>query len=332
MLFAVLYTITKQTVFELMETTMIAVLCSFHMMGSRKRHREGEGRLLEDLTGLQVEVGEYLVLAQRDGLLSQHEEQGNGQSPFRGNGSVTAGSRMSQILVQTLSSMDLYQEEWHSHHTIRLQEGGESRSKNDGDDQREDQRESTVEMTLEQGEMTTTTTTAPLIGTKTQARLGDYDDIIYNSTCKYCGRRRSRPDLHVEFADMDVEISSFQHPSPSSNDPMMSPTQIMSTPSTKLNDHDGGRNVSVIAVAGGARMTNYNNCDDSDDDDENHNNAHRLATKTDAATAPTTKTSRFALFFEHFLDGSAGVMYTSFLGLIIDEFIHYESDDGKSAY
>jgi hypothetical protein len=26
-------------------------------------------------------------------------------------------------------------------------------------------------------------------------------------------------------------------------------------------------------------------------------------------------------FFEHFLDGAAGVMYTSFLGLIIDEFI-----------
>lgn len=28
-------------------------------------------------------------------------------------------------------------------------------------------------------------------------------------------------------------------------------------------------------------------------------------------------------FFEHFLDGSAGVMYTSFLGLIISEFIRY---------
>lgn len=28
-------------------------------------------------------------------------------------------------------------------------------------------------------------------------------------------------------------------------------------------------------------------------------------------------------FFEHFLDGSAGVMYTSFLGLIIDELINY---------
>mmetsp|Transcript_12720 Transcript_12720/g.36334 ORF Transcript_12720/g.36334 Transcript_12720/m.36334 type:complete len:141 (+) Transcript_12720:100-522(+) len=28
-------------------------------------------------------------------------------------------------------------------------------------------------------------------------------------------------------------------------------------------------------------------------------------------------------FFDHFLDGSAGVMYTSFVGLIIDEFIRW---------
>eukprot|EP00539_Tryblionella_compressa_P002549 CAMPEP_0178749982 /NCGR_PEP_ID=MMETSP0744-20121128/9700_1 /TAXON_ID=913974 /ORGANISM="Nitzschia punctata, Strain CCMP561" /LENGTH=140 /DNA_ID=CAMNT_0020403431 /DNA_START=1 /DNA_END=424 /DNA_ORIENTATION=- len=28
-------------------------------------------------------------------------------------------------------------------------------------------------------------------------------------------------------------------------------------------------------------------------------------------------------FFEHFLDGSAGVMYTSFFGLILDKFIRY---------
>lgn len=31
-------------------------------------------------------------------------------------------------------------------------------------------------------------------------------------------------------------------------------------------------------------------------------------------------------FYEHFLDGSAGVMYTSFLGLIIDELIQYGKD------
>lgn len=34
-------------------------------------------------------------------------------------------------------------------------------------------------------------------------------------------------------------------------------------------------------------------------------------------------------FFEHFLDGSAGVMYTSFLGLIIDEIIKQVTDGGK---
>lgn len=33
------------------------------------------------------------------------------------------------------------------------------------------------------------------------------------------------------------------------------------------------------------------------------------------------------LFFEYFLDGSAGVMYTSFLGLIIDELISYGEKD-----
>ena len=30
-------------------------------------------------------------------------------------------------------------------------------------------------------------------------------------------------------------------------------------------------------------------------------------------------------FFDHFLDGSAGVMYTSFLGLIIDEIVNFSS-------
>ena len=34
-------------------------------------------------------------------------------------------------------------------------------------------------------------------------------------------------------------------------------------------------------------------------------------------------------FFEQFLDGSAGVMYTSFLGLIIDELLTYGDSDKK---
>lgn len=35
-------------------------------------------------------------------------------------------------------------------------------------------------------------------------------------------------------------------------------------------------------------------------------------------------------FFEEFLDGSAGVMYTSFLGLIITELVRYASGQEKS--
>mmetsp|Transcript_1606 Transcript_1606/g.2438 ORF Transcript_1606/g.2438 Transcript_1606/m.2438 type:complete len:302 (+) Transcript_1606:44-949(+) len=34
-------------------------------------------------------------------------------------------------------------------------------------------------------------------------------------------------------------------------------------------------------------------------------------------------------FFDHFLDGSAGVMYTSFLGLVIDEILRYGNDKVK---
>ena len=34
----------------------------------------------------------------------------------------------------------------------------------------------------------------------------------------------------------------------------------------------------------------------------------------------------FQGFFEHFLDGSAGVLYTSFFGLIVDEIIQFGTD------
>lgn len=34
----------------------------------------------------------------------------------------------------------------------------------------------------------------------------------------------------------------------------------------------------------------------------------------------------FGSFFEHFLDGSAGVLYTSFFGLIVDEIIQFGTD------
>ena len=49
--------------------------------------------------------------------------------------------------------------------------------------------------------------------------------------------------------------------------------------------------------------------------------------KANGATANSEERSThwWHHFFSHFLDGSAGVMYTSFLGLIIDEIVNYES-------
>lgn len=44
----------------------------------------------------------------------------------------------------------------------------------------------------------------------------------------------------------------------------------------------------------------------------------------------STATRWWDHFFEHFLDGSAGVMYTSFLGLIIDELVNYTSSPSSA--
>ena len=46
------------------------------------------------------------------------------------------------------------------------------------------------------------------------------------------------------------------------------------------------------------------------------------------ATSSGEEKSWWNHFFDHFLDGSAGVMYTSFLGLIIDEIVNF----GASKY
>ena len=55
-LFAAFYTLTKETVFELLETTFIAALCSMHMIASRNKHMDREEKLMEDLSGLQVHL------------------------------------------------------------------------------------------------------------------------------------------------------------------------------------------------------------------------------------------------------------------------------------
>ena len=53
-----LFHYTKQTVWELMETTLIAALCSFHMIFSRSEHWDRE-EALEGLIGMEIHTGKH---------------------------------------------------------------------------------------------------------------------------------------------------------------------------------------------------------------------------------------------------------------------------------
>ena len=55
---------------------------------------------------------------------------------------------------------------------------------------------------------------------------------------------------------------------------------------------------------------------------ESADSASSTPTLRNAATAaPGERVASLEDFYDHFLDGAAGVMYTSFLGLILDDLI-----------
>lgn len=54
-LFVLLFYFTKETVYELMETTFLAVLCSFHLISSRNKHMNHEEALEADLEEMRVQ-------------------------------------------------------------------------------------------------------------------------------------------------------------------------------------------------------------------------------------------------------------------------------------
>lgn len=55
-IFATCFHLTNETIFELVETTLIAVLVSFHMIKSRNEHWDREDELERDMIGLQFYV------------------------------------------------------------------------------------------------------------------------------------------------------------------------------------------------------------------------------------------------------------------------------------
>lgn len=56
---------TKQTVWELLETTLLAILCSFHLINSRNKHLDNEKNLRQDLNTLYRHTSEYIAASVR---------------------------------------------------------------------------------------------------------------------------------------------------------------------------------------------------------------------------------------------------------------------------
>jgi hypothetical protein len=65
-IFFLAFHFTKETVFELLETTIIAALCSFHMIAARNKHRDREEEL---------EVGVQSIRRQTLGMLHDEEQR-----------------------------------------------------------------------------------------------------------------------------------------------------------------------------------------------------------------------------------------------------------------
>lgn len=110
-----LFHYTKQTVWELMETTLIAALCSFHMIFSRSEHWDRE-EALEGLVGLEIHTGQqpqhgrpYRRSATFDRNDLSDEERGaneeNGRDQSNESASViVADSKTDHLSTRTVNS------------------------------------------------------------------------------------------------------------------------------------------------------------------------------------------------------------------------------------
>lgn len=70
--FATTYYFTNERIFELLETTLIAVFVSFHMIQSRDEHWGREEGLERDVIGLQLHIEQFLVQHDVSGQLRRY--------------------------------------------------------------------------------------------------------------------------------------------------------------------------------------------------------------------------------------------------------------------
>lgn len=116
-----LFHYTKQTVWELMETTLIAALCSFHMIFSRSEHWDRE-EALEGLVGMEIHTGHpqharsYRRSATFDRSNLSAEERGaneeNGNEKSNGLApAISTATRTDHLSTRTVNSGLLREEQ-----------------------------------------------------------------------------------------------------------------------------------------------------------------------------------------------------------------------------
>lgn len=75
-IFFLAFHFTKETIWELLETTLIAVLCSFHLIASRKKAKEKNEGLEENMNRLRFHTLEIIENPEELAFLRQEHEEG----------------------------------------------------------------------------------------------------------------------------------------------------------------------------------------------------------------------------------------------------------------
>jgi len=115
--FATTYYFTHERIFELLETTLIAVFVSIHMIQSRDEHWGREEGLERDIIGLQLHIEQFLVqndVNNRDGqlqrystvsMLDEHDDD-KSSPPVEEAGDLEIGGESNKVHLDVLSSIN----------------------------------------------------------------------------------------------------------------------------------------------------------------------------------------------------------------------------------
>ena len=94
---------SKETVWELLETTLLAVLCSFHLINSRHKHMESEKGLRQDLKDVCNHTTDYLTMSIR--ALEIEKDNSSEENDDEGSGIIIANKNSDESLRHRSTSL-----------------------------------------------------------------------------------------------------------------------------------------------------------------------------------------------------------------------------------